>query len=112
MNAVLAEGDVALLLEALRDVAKEVRAHQECYDGSGYPDGLKDGSIPFIARIIAVADAFDAMTSNRPYRKKKDTLDAIQELKRVSGTQFDPVIVSAFLLAFEKGNILSNGNGR
>ena len=98
-------------IKELGDVAREVRHHQECYDGSGYPDGLKDGSIPFIARIIAVADAFDAMTSNRSYRKKKDTLDAIQELKRCSGTQFDPVIVSAFLLAFEKGNILSNGNG-
>lgn len=98
-------------IRELGDVVKEVRHHQECFDGSGYPDGLKGNDIPFIARIISVADAFDAMTSNRPYRKKKDIEGALQELKRCSGTQFDPVIVSAFLLAFEKGNIITNGNG-
>lgn len=97
-------------IKELGDVVREVRHHQECYDGSGYPDGLKGNDIPFIARIIAVADAFDAMTSNRPYRKKKDFESAIQELKRTSGTQFDPIVVSAFLLAFEKGTILANGN--
>ncbi|MFA5147080.1 MAG: HD domain-containing phosphohydrolase [Candidatus Omnitrophota bacterium] len=96
-------------IKELGDVVREVRAHQECYDGSGYPDGLKGSDIPLIARIIAVADAFDAMTSNRPYRRKKEIEEALQELKRVSGTQFDPVIVSAFLLAFEKGNIIVNG---
>ena len=97
-------------IRELGDVVKEIRHHQECYDGSGYPDGLKGNSIPFIARIIAVADAFDAMTTNRPYRKKKDFESAIQELKRNSGTQFDPIIVSAFLLAYEKGTLLGNGN--
>jgi HD-GYP domain-containing protein (c-di-GMP phosphodiesterase class II) len=97
-------------IKELGDVAREVRFHQECYDGSGYPDGLKDGDIPFIARIISVADAFDAMTTNRPYRKKRTAEEAVQELKRCSGTQFDPIIVSAFLLAFEKGNILTNGS--
>lgn len=97
-------------IKELGDVVREVRHHQECYDGSGYPDGLKGSDIPFIARIIAVADAFDAMTSNRAYRKKKDFESAIQELKRNSGTQFDPIVVSAFLLAFEKGTIISNGN--
>ena len=95
-------------IKELSDVAKEVRSHQECYDGSGYPDGLAGNDIPFIARIIAVADAFDAMTTNRPYRKKKTVEEAIQELKAKSGTQFDPIIVSAFLLAYEKGNILNN----
>ena len=99
-------------IKELGDVVKEIRHHQECYDGSGYPDGLKGNNIPFVARIIAVADAFDAMTTNRPYRKKKDFEIAIQELKRNSGTQFDPIIVSAFLLAYEKGNVLSNGNNR
>jgi HD-GYP domain-containing protein (c-di-GMP phosphodiesterase class II) len=92
-------------IKELSDVAKEVRHHQECYDGSGYPDGLKDGDIPLIARIIAVADAFDAMTTNRPYRNRMSCESAIQELKRHSGTQFDPIIVSAFLLAYEKGSI-------
>lgn len=98
-------------IKELGDVVKEVRHHQECFDGSGYPDGLKDGAIPFIARIIAVADAFDAMTTNRPYRKKRDFESAIQELKRNSGTQFDPIVISAFLLAYQKGTLLGkNGN--
>jgi putative nucleotidyltransferase with HDIG domain len=97
-------------IKELGDVVKEVRHHQECYDGSGYPDGIKGNDIPFIARIIAVADAFDAITTNRPYRRKKNAEEAIQELKRCSGLQFDPIIVSAFLLSFEKGNILSNGD--
>ena len=97
-------------IKELGDVAREIRYHQECYDGSGYPEGLKGADIPLIARIIAVADAFDAITTNRPYKKKKSIEDAIAELKRCSGSQFDPVVVSAFLLAFEKGNILPNMN--
>jgi len=96
-------------IKELGDVAKEIRHHQECYDGSGYPDGIKGNNIPLIARIIGVADAFDAMTSNRPYRKRKTVEEALFELKRCSGAQFDPVIVSAFLLAYEKGRILTNG---
>jgi putative nucleotidyltransferase with HDIG domain len=93
-------------IKELSDVAREVRNHQECYDGSGYPDGLAGNDIPLIARIIAVADAFDAMTTTRPYRKKKSVNEALQELKAKSGTQFDPIIVSAFLLAYQKGNIM------
>lgn len=97
-------------IKELSDVAKEVRHHQECFDGSGYPDGLRGTDIPLIARIIAVADAFDAITTDRPYKKKKNIEDAIQEIKRCSGTQFDPVIVSAFLLAYEKGNVITNSD--
>jgi HD-GYP domain-containing protein (c-di-GMP phosphodiesterase class II) len=97
-------------IKELSDVAREVRNHQECYDGSGYPDGLAGNNIPLVARIIAVADAFDAMTTNRPYRKRRTTEEAVQELKAKSGTQFDPIIVSAFLLAYEKGNIVNNGH--
>lgn len=94
-------------IKELVNVAREIRYHQEKFDGSGYPDGLKGYNIPLIARIIAVADAFDAITSNRPYRKKRSVEEALQEIKRNSGTQFDPVVVSAFLLAFEKGKIIS-----
>lgn len=97
-------------IKELGDVVKEVRHHQECFDGSGYPDGLKGSDIPFIARIIAVADAFDAITTSRPYRKRKNFEEGIQELKRCAGVQFDPIIVSAFLLAYEKGNIITNNN--
>jgi len=99
-------------IKELGDVAREVRHHQECYDGSGYPDGIRGNNIPLVARIISVADAFDAMTTNRPYRAKKSVEEALFELKRCSGTQFDPVMVSAFLLAYEKGNILSIGSSQ
>ena len=95
-------------IKELSDVAKEVRHHQECYDGSGYPDGLAGNDIPLISRIISVTDAFDAMTSNRPYRKKRAPAEALKELKSKSGTQFDPIVVSAFLLAYQKGNVLTD----
>ena len=87
------------------DIAHEIRAHHERYDGKGYPDGLKGKEIPFIARIIAVADTFDAITSDRPYRKKQERETAKIEIERNSGGQFDPVIVKAFLKAYEKGNL-------
>ena len=74
-----------------------IRSHHERYDGNGYPDGLRGDSIPLIARILAVADAFDAMTSNRPYRNKLDINRALKELEINSGTQFDPLIVETFL---------------
>lgn len=90
----------------LDNVAREVRHHHEHYDGNGYPNRLKGGEIPLIARIIAVCDSFDAMTSDRPYRRGKESEAAIQEIKDESGTQFDPIVVSAFLLACEKGKIV------
>jgi len=85
------------------DIVKGVRHHHEKFDGSGYPDGLKGSQIPFIARIIAVADAFDAITTDRPYREKKPIEAAVQEILNNSGTQFDPEVVAAFLRAYEKG---------
>jgi len=92
-------------IKELGDVVKEIKYHQERYDGKGYPEGLKGNQIPLIARIIAVCDTFDAITSDRPYRKRKMTKVAIQELHDGTGSQFDPIAVSAFLLAFEKGKI-------
>ena len=74
-----------------------IKHHHERYDGMGYPDGLRDKSIPLGARILSVADAFDAMTSERPYRGALAFEEAIEDLKRNSGKQFDPYIVSAFL---------------
>jgi HD-GYP domain-containing protein (c-di-GMP phosphodiesterase class II) len=71
--------------------------HHERWDGLGYPDGLKGEAIPIEARILAVADAFDAMTSSRPYRGKLSYKKVLQELKHCSGTQFDPKLVEAFL---------------
>jgi two-component system cell cycle response regulator len=77
-------------------VASIVRSSHECYDGSGYPDGALGKDIPLGARIVFVCDAFDAMTSTRPYSEAKTADVAIDELKRCAGTQFDPVVVAAF----------------
>jgi len=76
--------------------AKAVRHHHERYDGKGYPDGLKGDDIPLIARVVTVADAFDAMTSDRPYRGKRPLATAMEEIVRGSGTQFDPLAADAF----------------
>ena len=73
-----------------------VRHHHERWDGKGYPDGLVGEEVPLLARILAVADSYDAMTSNRPYRMARDDKMAIDELIRCSGTQFDSDIVEAF----------------
>jgi len=77
--------------------AKAVRHHHERYDGKGYPDGLKGEDIPLIARVVTVADAFDAMTSDRPYRAKWPIATAIEEVVRGARTQFDPVVAEAFI---------------
>ncbi|BAF60878.1 MAG: HD-GYP domain-containing protein [Pelotomaculum sp.] len=80
--------------------------HHERYDGNGYPRGLMGNSIPKGARILAVADAFEAMTADRVYRPKLDCRAAVAELRRCSGSQFDPVIVSAFCRALSEINFL------
>jgi HD-GYP domain-containing protein (c-di-GMP phosphodiesterase class II) len=77
-------------------VADCVLHHHERWDGTGYPDGLPGERIPLGARIIFVADAFDAMTSDRVYRRRLTEGDAVAELERCAGTQFDPSIVAAF----------------
>lgn len=84
-------------LEFLHDIVPLVQHHHEHYDGGGYPAGLAGDAIPLGARIIAVADAFDAMTSDRPYRPALTLEEAVSELRRFSGTQFDPEVVDAFL---------------
>lgn len=79
------------------DIAKYVLYHHEHFDGSGYPAGLKGTEIPLAARILAVADAYEAMTALRVYRKKKTMQEAISELKKYAGTQFDPEVVKVFI---------------
>jgi response regulator RpfG family c-di-GMP phosphodiesterase len=76
--------------------AKAVRHHHERFDGKGYPDGLKGDEIPFSARVVTVADVFDAMTSNRPYRRARPLAVAREEILRVAGTQVDPTVAQAF----------------
>ena len=82
---------------ALGAAARLVRSSHEAFDGSGYPDGLAGDEIPLGARIIAVCDAFDAMISDRPYSPPKTTAEALAELRRCAGTQFDPAVVAAFV---------------
>jgi two-component system, cell cycle response regulator len=81
---------------ALRGAAPLVRSSHEAFDGSGYPDGLVGDAIPLGARVIAICDAFDAMISNRPYSSPKTINEALAELRRCAGTQFDPAIVTVF----------------
>jgi HD-GYP domain-containing protein (c-di-GMP phosphodiesterase class II) len=82
----------------LSGLAREVVAsHHEAWNGEGYPDGLRGEGIPLVARIFAVVDAFDAMTNDRPYRKALTVADALDEIQRCSGTQFDPQIARVFV---------------
>ena len=81
----------------LEEVAVIIRAHHERWDGNGYPEGLAGESIPLGARIFAVADSFDAMTSDRPYRRGRALEESFAEIERCSGSQFDPAVVRAFL---------------
>ena len=83
-------------VSSLEEMANIVRAHHERWDGKGYPDGLKGEKIPLISRILAVADSFDAMTSNRSYRKTLSIDEAVLELKNNRWTQFDGRVVDSF----------------
>jgi two-component system cell cycle response regulator len=87
---------ILLAAPALRPVARLVRSSHERWDGGGYPDGLRGDEIPLGARVVAVCDAFDAMTTERPYREPVTEGNATAELRRCAGTQFDPMVVEAF----------------
>lgn len=86
----------------LSSIANYVLFHHERFDGTGYPRGLKGEDIPLLSRIIAICDAYDVMVTGRPYRKARTKEEAIAELKRCSGTQFDPRIVEAFIAILEE----------
>jgi HD-GYP domain-containing protein (c-di-GMP phosphodiesterase class II) len=87
-------------------VLRVARSHHERMDGSGFPDSLQGDRIPLEARIVAVVDAFDAMTTNRAYRSPRTVAEAIQELRRCSGVHFDPNVVQAFISAHGNGSAL------
>ncbi|APC81499.1 bifunctional diguanylate cyclase/phosphohydrolase [Clostridium botulinum] len=84
-------------VSSLQNISDLILHHHERYDGKGYPDKLKGDNIPFLARALTVVDSFDAMTSNRPYNRRKTYEEAIEELERCSGTQFDSYIAEKFI---------------
>lgn len=83
--------------EIFKNATPAIRSHHERYDGSGYPDKLKDASIPFLARVLSITDAFDAIVSHRPYKEAMTYDFAIQKIKDSAGTQFDPDLTKKFL---------------
>ena len=94
----------------LRDVAATIRCHHERLDGHGYPNGLTERDIPFHARILAVADAYDAMTSDRPYRRGYPPEEAVRRLLAGSGKQFDPEVVRAFVEHLKKQKVIAGAS--
>jgi putative nucleotidyltransferase with HDIG domain len=97
--------EILSVIEQLRDMIPAIRSHHENWNGRGYPDGLKGEQIPLFARIVGVADTFDAITTNRPYQKAYSLQFAVETITRLTGSRFDAKIVTAFLRAFEAGDI-------
>ncbi len=92
-------------IEQLKAMIPAIRWHHEAWNGRGYPDGLKGEQIPLMARIVGVADTFDAITTNRPYQRAYDTEFAVETITRLAGARFDAKVVTAFLQAFQAGQI-------
>ncbi len=88
--------DIASQLQLLRPIMPAVRNHHERWDGKGYPDGMQGEDIPLVARIVAIADAFDAMSTDRPYKRALELADCEKLLRRNAGTMYDPRLVEVF----------------
>ncbi|MDW8289676.1 MAG: diguanylate cyclase [Armatimonadota bacterium] len=99
-------------LPGMEHLAPLVRSHHERWDGRGYPDGLAGEQIPFLARVLTVADAFSAMTTDRPYRRGMSWQSALLELQHQRGKQFDPMLVDAFVAAVHKRRLLEQHDSR
>lgn len=97
--------DIMSQIDQLKEMVPAIRSHHEAWNGRGYPDGLKGEQIPLFARIVGVADTFDAITTNRPYQKAYSLQFAVETITRLTGSRFDAKIVTAFLRAFEAGDI-------
>lgn len=97
--------EILASIRAMRDIVPGVLHHHERFDGQGYPNQLKGDNIPLVARIILVADTFDAMTSSRPYRSSLPVQVAIDEIRRCTATQFDPRLAEVFIDLAERGII-------
>jgi len=92
-------------LHLVQECVDGIKYHHERYDGKGYPEGLKGDEVPLAAAVVAVADTFDAMTTDRPYRKGLSQETAIVEIKKYSGTQFNPLPAKAMVELYEAGKI-------
>ena len=92
-------------IEQLKEMLPSVRWHHEAWNGRGYPDGLKGEEIPLLARVVAVADCFDAITTSRPYQRAYAPAFAVETITKLAGSRFDAKVVTAFLKAFEAGEI-------
>ncbi|MCF0143549.1 MAG: diguanylate cyclase [Firmicutes bacterium] len=99
---------IAMSSREFSHIAEDIRCHHERWDGKGYPHGLAGEDIPLLSRIISVVDAYDAMVSNRPYRKGMPVDEALKELERNAGTQFDPNIIDVFVRMIRVKNLRSN----
>ena len=99
-------------IEPLRDMLPAVRWHHENWNGKGYPDQLRGAAIPLMARIVAVADCFDAITTNRPYQKAYEARYAAELITQLAGSRFDAKVVTAFLRAYEGGTLVEDMNDR
>lgn len=95
-------------VDAYSSIAEDILSHHERYDGLGYPKGIKGKEIPLVARIIAIADAYDAMVSDRSYRKGMSAEAALKEIKAHAGTQFDPIIAEIFVKMLREENKSNN----
>ncbi|HVP04265.1 MAG TPA: HD domain-containing phosphohydrolase, partial [Dehalococcoidia bacterium] len=103
-HPIIGEG-ICAPLRYSHEVGPIVRHHHERWDGGGYPDGLARDTIPLLARIVSVADAYDAMTSTRPYRAALPNEEAVRRLRDGAGTQWDPDITAAFVKLVESGKL-------
>ena len=93
---------IAMSSPDFANVAEYILAHHERWDGRGYPRGLSGENIPILSRILSVVDAYDAMTQDRVYHKAISHEEAMEEIRRGAGTQFDPRVVEAFVMEIEK----------
>jgi HD-GYP domain-containing protein (c-di-GMP phosphodiesterase class II) len=97
--------DIMQPIEQLREMIPAIRWHHEAWNGRGYPDGLRGEQIPLFARIVAVADTFDAITTNRPYQQAADLQFAVERITKLTGSRFDAKVVTAFLRAVQSGEL-------
>jgi HD-GYP domain-containing protein (c-di-GMP phosphodiesterase class II) len=96
-------------IRMLKDIIPGIRNHHESWDGRGYPDRLRGEQIPLVARIIGIADTFDAMTTNRPYQTAMPLDQVLERMRSMAGARFDPIVVDAFLAAASVGDISPPG---